>query len=238
MLPCPSVLIRGSTYGDFALKNYVIALVLSLSVSGFAAEAPSADHILNMVQKKLPSRPLKLTGKLKAKAKNGFTKSYPVTMELDWHSEPATAHYKIDDEELTITWENNRPSYTFSQAGNKPTSEILGTGFTWADLSFAVLWWPGSRLVGEDRKLNRDTYIIDVPVPGSENTMRLWVDQYMGMVMEAQTLDASENQLSRLKIKSIKKMDEMWIAKDLELSDKTTGRKTTLTIADLKWMDE
>ncbi|QBG48202.1 outer membrane lipoprotein-sorting protein [Verrucomicrobia bacterium S94] len=221
------------------MKNILIVIMcLGLSLTGFAEEQPSADHILSMVQEKLPSRPLKLTGKLKAKAKNGFTKSYPVTMELDWHAVPATAHYKIDKEELTITWQNGKPSYTFSEPGQNPTSEIMGTGFTWADLSFSVLWWPNSRLIGEDKKLNRDTYIIDVPIPESENIMRLWVDQHMGMVMEAQTLDASENQLSRLKIKSIKKMDGMWIAKDLELSDKISGQKTTLTVSDLKWMDE
>ncbi|MDZ8118254.1 outer membrane lipoprotein-sorting protein [Pontiella agarivorans] len=220
------------------MKNILLAGTLLVSTFSFAAEQPSADHILSMVQKKLPSRPLKLTGKLKAKAKNGFTKSYPVTMELDWHAAPATAHYKIDKEELTITWQNDRPNYTFSEAGQQPTSEIMGTGFTWADLSFSVLWWPNSRLIGEDKKLNRDTYIIDVPIPGSENIMRLWVDQYMGMVMEAQTLDKAEKQLTRLKIKSIKKMDGMWIAKDLELSDKQSGRKTTLQISDLKWMDE
>ncbi|WP_372795921.1 outer membrane lipoprotein-sorting protein [Pontiella sp.] len=220
------------------MKNILLAGTLLLSSFCFAAEQPSADHILGMVQKKLPSRPLKLTGKLKAKAKNGFTKSYPVTMELDWHAEPATAHYKIDSEELTITWQGDTPNYTFSKAGQAPTSEILGTGFTWADLSFAVLWWPDSKLVGEDKKLNRDTYIIDVPVPGSENIMRLWIDQYMGMVMEMQTLDKTEKQLTRLKIKSIKKMDEMWIAKDLELSDRKSGKKTTLTISDLNWMDE
>lgn len=220
------------------MKNILLAGVLLLTTFGFAAEDTSADHILKMVQKKLPSRPLKLTGKLKAKAKNGFTKSYPVTMELDWHADPATAHYKIDKEELTITWASDEPKYSFSKDGNVPTSEIMGTGFTWADLSFSVLWWPDSKLVGEGKKLNRDTYIIDVPIPGSENIMRLWIDQYMGMVMEAQTLDKSEEQLSRLKIKSIKKMDEMWIAKDLELSDKKTGAKTTLTISDLDWMDE
>lgn len=220
------------------MKNVILAGTLALNLFAFAADDPSADHILEMVQKKLPSRPLKLTGKLSAKAKNGFKKVYPVTMELNWHAEPATAHYQIDKEELTITWKNDEPNYTFSKAGQESTSEIMGTGFTWADLSFSVLWWPNSTLVGEDKKLNRDTYIIDVPIPGSENIMRLWVDQYMGMVMEAQTLDQSEKQLSRLKIKSVKKMDGMWIAKDLELSDKESGTKTTLQISDLKWMDE
>jgi serpin B len=43
--------------------------------------------------------------------------------------------------------------------------------------------------------------------------------------------------IRRLKIKSIKKMDGMWVAKDLELLDKKTGNKTMLQITDLLWKD-
>jgi hypothetical protein len=41
--------------------------------------------------------------------------------------------------------------------------------------------------------------------------------------------------LRRMKIKSIKKMDGMWVAKDLELLDTKTGNKATLQISDLEW---
>ncbi len=229
---------RGFQRSEWYMKRIIITGLAGLVLSCGAVEQLDAPHILQLVQQRLPSRPLKLTGKLEYKAQNGFKKSYPVEMVLDWHAEPATAHYRIDTDELTITWLDNKPNYTFSHRGTTPTSEILGTGFTWADLSFAVLWWPNASYVGEDRKLNRDSYIIDVPVPGSENTMRLWIDQNMGMVMEVHTLDKSEKQLTRLKIKSLKKMDGMWIAKDLELSDKASGKKTTLRVSDLEWMDE
>ena len=134
------------------------------------------------------------------------------------------------------TWKNNKPYYTFSNADNTPTSDILGTGLTWADLSFSMLWWPNSKLVGEEKKINREAYVIDVPIPDSELFMRLWVEKYMGMVLEAQTLDKKEKQLRRMKIKSIKKMDGMWVAKDLELLDKASGNKATLQISDLEWM--
>jgi serpin B len=79
--------------------------------------------------------------------------------------------------------------------------------------------------------------VVDVPVPGSSNTMRLWIEKKMGMLLEAQTLNAGKKETRLMKIKSIKKMDGMWMAKDLEISDKATNNKTTLQITDLKWKE-
>ncbi|MDF7826337.1 serpin family protein [Pontiellaceae bacterium B12227] len=220
------------------MKNLLLGICVALCViSCGAVEQPPADQILKMVQTKLPSDPIKLVGSLKVRTRNGFTKSnLPVEMKLNWGADPATAFYQIDKEALTITWQNGEPTYDFSNPRNTPTSEILGTGLTWADLSFSMLWWPDSKLVGEEKKINREAYVVDIPMPGSENIMRLWIEKYMGMVLEAQTLDKKEKQLRRMKIKSIKKMDGMWVAKDLEVLDKKTGNKATLQISDLEWM--
>ncbi|MEI6891760.1 MAG: serpin family protein [Pontiella sp.] len=219
------------------MKNLFIRCLTLLTLSCGAIEQPPADDLLRMVQTKLPSEPIKLSGSLKVRTRNGFTKStLPVEIRLNWGATPATAFYQIDDESLTITWLNGKPHYDFSNAQNKPTSEILGTGLTWTDLSFSMLWWPNSKLVGEEKKLNRNAYVIDIPVPDSDRIMRLWVEKKMGLVMEAQTLDKNRTMLRRLRIKSLKKMEGMWMAKDLELLDKKTGNKSTLQIYDLEWL--
>lgn len=216
-------------------KLLLFALALTCVSRGFAEPIP-ADDILTFVRSKLPNDPLKLSGSLKVRTKNGFTSaSLPVTMELDWGAATPTAKYQIDKETLAITWSNEKPTYTFSNSSNKPTSNILDTGITWADLSFSVLWWPNSKLIDEEKKINRDCYVVDVPVPGTKNTMRLWIEKHMGMLLEVQTLDAKQKELSRMRIASIKKMDGMWVAKDLEISNKQTGSKTTLQISDLEW---
>jgi hypothetical protein len=158
------------------------------------SELLPGDSILAFVRSKLPNDPLKLTGTLKVRTKKGFTKiSLPVQMELNWGASTPSANYRIGDESLKITWQNDLPDYTFSNNRNTPTSNILGTGLTWADLSFSVLWWPNSKLIDEEKKINRECYVVDVLVPDSENTMRLWIEKKMGMLLEAQTLDAEEN---------------------------------------------
>ncbi len=218
------------------MKKFLLASLVSIfTFNGFAEPIP-ADDILAYVRTKLPSDPIKLTGTLKVRTKKGFTKtSLPVEMELDWGSAQPTAHYRIGDESLEITWNNNQPTYHFSTPNTQPTSNILDTGINWADLSFSVLWWPRSKLINEEKKINRECYVVDVPVPDSSETMRLWIEKKMGMLLEAQTLDADKKEIRRMKIKSIKKMDGMWVAKDLEIKDKQTGNKTTLQITDLQW---
>ena len=220
------------------MKKLLLFVSVLLCVFRGYSEPLPADDILAFVRTKLPDDPLKLTGSLKVRTRNGFTKAnLPVEMELNWGAAKPTASYRIDKESMDITWDNDRPAYTFSDDRNTPTSNILGTGITWADLSFSVLWWSGSKLVDEEKKINRECYVVDVPVPDSDNPMRLWIEKKMGMLLEAQTFDGNNKQIRRMKIKSIKKMDGMWVAKDLEILDKQTGSKTTLQISGLEWKD-
>ncbi len=215
-------------------KLLLVSFVLLCALCSYA-EPMSGDAILALVRDHLPDDPLTLSGSLKV-AKNRYVKSsLPVEMELDWGAETPRASYRIGEETLAITWHNNQPRYAFSNPANTPASAILDSGITWADLSFSVLWWPNARLVKEEKKINRDCYVVDVPVPASENTMRLWIEKKMGMLLEAQTLDARQKELRYMKIKSIKKLDGLWVAKDLEIDDRPSGTKTTLQINDLEW---
>src|SRR5210317_741103 len=189
------------------MKKRLLFLCMVMGAVCVYSQAVPADDILAFVRTKLPNDPLKLSGSLKVKAANGFTKSsMPVEMELDWGASTPSAAYRIGKESLRITWSNGQPAYAFSNPDNKPTGTILDTGITWADLSFSVLWWPDSRLIKEEKKINRECYVVDVPVPNSKKIMRLWIEKNMGMLLEAQTRDNNMNELSRMKIVSIKKM--------------------------------
>jgi len=215
------------------MKKLFLLFLLSFIASSWGA--PSAEELLAFVRDRLPHEPLLLTGTLKVQAKNGFVQSrLPVQIRLDWGANPPEANYKIGEESMQVIWKNKIPKYQFSNPKNTPQSPILKTGFTWADLSFAVLWWPNAQWIGEGRKINRACQIVEVPVPDSNLKMQLWIEKKMGMLLEAQTLDASGKMIRRLKIKSIKKMDDLWVAKDLELLNAETGTKTLLKITDVQ----
>lgn len=215
-------------------KRLPLVLLLLAASCGLAEQRP-ADDLLAMVRERLPVDPIRMAGSLKVKAPNNYTKSSrPVEIALDWGAAPPRAQYTIGGEALTITWHHDVPAYLFSDTGRRPTDTILDSGITWADLSFSVLWWPGSRLVGEERKLDRDCYVVEVPVPGSTDTMRLWIDKKMGMLLESLTLDAGGKTRRRMKIISIRKADDLWVAKDLEIKDYATGNRTLLQITDVE----
>ena len=219
-----------------SLKTFLLAGLVALCSLPAPAEPQSGDEVLAFVRTRLPADPIRLTGSLTVRTKNGYTRTnLPVEMELNWGRNPATATYRIEQESLHIEWRNEVPAYTFSNQENTPASDILGTGITWADLSFSVLWWTNATLLGEERKINRDCYVVEVPVPDSDRTMRLWIEKQMGLLLEAETFDSKKQLLRRLKIRSIKKMDGLWVAKDIEIRDRISGSTTTLQISDLEW---
>jgi len=221
------------------VKKMLSTVCAVLCVFCARAGLQSGDEVLAFVRARLPVDPIRLSGSLKVRTKNGYTRTnLPVEMELNWGREPATAIYRIEQESLRIEWHDETPDYTFSNPENSPTADILGTGITWADLSFSVLWWTGSTLTGEETKINRDCYVVDVPVPDSDLIMRLWIEKNMGLLLESETFDAEKQLLRRMKIRSIKKMDGMWVAKDIEIRDRASGSTTTLQISDLVWMHE
>jgi serpin B len=221
------------------MKCFLLAASLLISLPAWAD--PSGDEILALVRSRLPTDPLRLTGNLRIQAANGFTKTrIPVEIKLNWGEPTPSAQYTIGPETLTITWHNNTPHYTLDNANGAvadfdPDSEILSTGVYWTDLSFSMLWWPDAIFIQEEKKINRRCYVVEVPVPHSDETMRLWIEKEMGMLMEAHTLNAKGKRIRRMKIKSIKKLEGEWMPKDLDLDNAASDNKTTLEINELTW---
>lgn len=224
------------------MKKWLLSLFVGLcAVSGFAER--SGDEILAFVRSKLPSDPIQLSGKLRVKSPNGYIDERAVQMELNWGATDPFAIYRIGETQLNIQWQGSEPQYQFREngvfrEGFDPNTEIPDTGVRWSDLSFSVLWWPNAQLVKEESKINRKCYVVDVPVPGSSELMRLWIEKEMGMLLEAQTLNAKKKMVRRMKIVSIKKMDGIWLAKDLEIDDVRRKGKTVLQIDNLVWGEE
>ena len=201
----------------------------------------TAEDVLAFVQSRLPRKALRLSGTIRVKAKNGYVKApIPATMEWRRDAVPPTATYRVGNEKsgvvsLTVTWLDGDPQYRFSDPDLKPDAPIFDTGLRWSDLSLGFLWWPDPVLVGHEKKLNRACFVLEIPDPRrADRRRRLWIDRKTGMVLETRTLDAERRTLRRLKIKSIKKIDGLWVAKDLELIDQTTGIRTLLRIADVE----
>lgn len=219
--------------------------LLFLSVLSVAAEElPPAPQILASARAQLPPRPVSMTGTLKDRAANGFVrKTLYVEMTLDWRAEPPQATYKITDaksgsfQTLEIKWVPGSPLFQWSENGEPgdfdPASEIHGLGVTWSDLSFEFLWDPEAETLRTDKKMGKSCWLVSVPREGG-NRLLLWIEKETGRMMGAEERNEAGKRQKIIKVVSVKKFDDLWMVKDLDIIRPETGEKATLRINEVK----
>lgn len=236
----------------FALVLLVLwtsAFVTRRPVAAEEEVAPSAPELLASVLARLPREPLTISGDITVRRRRGVvTRELGFEMALNWGSTPAAATYTIRDafgldlERMTVEHRAGVPtSLTFAVGdpltpANPPavSAAIQETDICWSDLTFSFLWWEGGSVVGEDSPKNRPCYVVEVPAPptqaGSCAKMRLWIDKKLRMVLRAEACDAQGTALRRIWVRSVKKIDERWIVKEMEVQRFPSDQRTRLTI--------
>lgn len=230
---------------------------LCLVICATAAPATSAEQLLESVISRLPQSPLNITGELKVRKRRGIVvRELGFRMHLDWGSSPATARYTIRDafgrdlEQLTVRRSRGEePSFEYAHGdplvpGKLPdlNGPVQNTDLTWMDLTLSFLWWKGGVIVGSDVIRGRPCHIVEIPAPasgdGSEepgySNVKLWIDEEIHMLLQAQACDADGRAVRRLWIKSIKKVNERWMIKDLEVQMFPAVHRTKLTVREVR----
>lgn len=214
------------------------------------APAPlTADGVLDETVRRLPAERLQISGELRADPRDGKPgRRCQVQLVLEYGATPPQARYTIMDafgedlEQLTILRpENGAVSWHYARgyplAGAPlpdPRAAIQGTDLTWSDLSLAFLWWRGGRITGLEKVLDRECLVIETPAPAGEPTpyasARLWVDRQYRMLLRAEGCDAAGKPVRRIAVKSIKKIDNEWMVKDLDVTSLSSNLRTALRI--------
>lgn len=234
------------------MKRILILFMSVLSFVSLAEETlPPAPQILAAARAMLPPRPVLMTGTLKDRAANGFVrKTLDVEMTLDWRAEPPKANYKITDtktgsfQTLEIQWVPGSPLFqwleTCDAAGVNgepgdfdPASEIHCLGVTWSDLSFGFLWDPEAKTLRTDKKMGKACWLISVPREDGNNLF-LWIEKETGRMLGAEERDSNGKRLKIIKVVSVKKFDDLWMVKDLDIIRPETGEKVSLRINEVK----
>ena len=214
--------------------------ILLLTASVYAEDLPSAPQILAAARAQLPPHPVVMTGVLKQWAANGFMKkAMDVEMTLDWSASPPQAEYRISDpkkdfsQTLKIIWNDGNAEFSFSQNGEKKAfnshNQIQNSGISWDDLSFSFLWNEDARTIGTDKKLGKECFLISVPRP-AEHELLLWVEKETGRMLGAEEHDADGNRIKIIKVVSVKKFDELWMVKDLDIIQPGQDERTSLRV--------
>jgi hypothetical protein len=238
------------------------AVVLALSFSPLrASEAqslPSGDVLLAQVISQLPKEPLRLTGELIARKRHGVVlRRLEFEMFLNWGAVPSKARYVLRDafgvelEQLTVLRDGGSAEFEYATGSpltNAPTPDLFQsvqqTDVSWMDLALSFLWWKGAKVTGVEKVLDRPCYVVDVPAPvmagsapGADSryaSVRVWIDQEMRMLFQAEGRDAKGQAIRRLWVRSFKKFGDRWMIKDMEVQQEPGDHRTKLQMHDVQ----
>jgi len=116
------------------------------------------------------------------------------------------------------------------------SSRICGTDMTWMDLTLDFLWWKDARFDDVPRGecySGRDCDILVAvppgPIPGC-SAVRVWVDRQLRCVMQAEQLDPQGNAVRKMWVQRVKKVDDRWMIRDMEIETLNSGHRTRLFV--------
>jgi hypothetical protein len=208
--------------------------------------SPTAPALMHSVVAQLPREKLTISGKLIVRRRRGVpVAGYRFELNSNWGGNPASATYRIDDnfgepiEQLTIL-HGKEFNYHYMRGNPLHPADLSSlahpiqkTDLTWADLSLAFLWWPGSKIVGEESIRTFECYIIELNAPDENQpytTVKLWISKKNRIMLQAEGYDANHKLVRKLWIKSCKKIDGKWMIKDMEIQKYPAIHRTKLRV--------
>jgi hypothetical protein len=214
----------------------------------------TADILLDHAVTLLPQDPIFIAGRMVTKNRKGKKIGKPVKVEvfLELGKRPATAQYTLRNErgaaleQLTVSRATNGTSTVSYKKGsplkttNAPalSDSVQNTDIRWSDLTFSFLWWRGGRITGAEEIKGQSCYVVEVRAPASESAAqplaKLWLHRKYGFLIQAEECDKKGKPVRRLSVKSLKRFNEDYMIKDLDVETVATGKKTKLIIDEMQ----
>ena len=215
----------------------------------------TAAQTLSACSQIIPSERLLLKGTLTVRKLRGIVLAeQPFKLLMDWGAKMPTAEVLLLDSEGTslvqravLTRPPGQPAQIklFDGPEQRPVEapsyagRIRGTDMTWMDLTLDFLWWKDVRfddIPRGDSHNGRDCDILvtvpPAPIPGC-SAVRVWVDRQLRCVMQAEQLDPQGNPVRKMWVQRVKKMDDRWMIRDMEIETLNSGHRTKLFVDDV-----
>lgn len=233
----------------------LLIAVMEPGLSGSADEDPfpspqaKGAALLAAARSTLPQAPLDMVGELIVRRPRGqVLASYRFAMLLNYGACPPRARFTLYGQEGTfrsqlVLTRGDTPGAVFLDADDQPlpappalTDRIGRSDVTWLDLSLDYLWWTEARRTGSERVRGRDCHIVEVtPPPGAPpgvRAMRLWLDQEISTLLQAEEIGEDGAVTRRMWIRSVRRHDDRWMIRDLEIDAAGSGHRTRLHVLD------
>jgi len=212
----------------------------------------TAVEILKTCTKMIPQEPLLLSGMLTVRKLRGIVLSEcPYKLLLDWGAPLPTAEVLLLDktgntlvERAVLTRPAGQPALIKLYSGVEQTpmpapsyaERISGTDMTWLDLTLDFLWWQKVRIDDPPRGDSRNGHDCDIlvacpphPISGC-SAVRVWVARQYGCVVQTEQLDPQGQALRKMWVQRIKKIDDRWMIRDMEIETLNSGHRTRLFV--------
>jgi hypothetical protein len=214
---------------------------------------PDATGLLQQVVAGLPTEPLAIQARVEGRDNLDYMDKLRLAeMHMDWKGGAIRADYTIRDAfggnlaRLAV----ERPAHgeiaykLFTGPQLEPAvltlldSPLAGLDINWLDLSLSYLWWPNGRTIGTEHVKGRQCYVVDLPVPRDVSalcsTVRLWIEAKVHVLLQAEAFDAQQQRLRVLRIKSFKKIKDLWMIEDLEVQAYPSRHRTLLRVQEVR----
>lgn len=214
---------------------------------------PDATALLQQVVAGLPTDPLTIQARVEGRDDLDYLDKLRLAdMRLEWKEGAIHADYTIRDAfggnlaRLAV----ERPAHgeiaykLFQGPQLEPAtltlldSPLAGLDLNWLDLSLSYLWWPNGRTIGTESVKGRPCYVVDLPVPRDVSalcsTVRLWIEAKVHVLLQAEAFDAKQQRLRALRIKSFKKVKDLWLIEDLEVQAYPSRHRTLLRVQEVR----
>lgn len=209
-----------------------------------AEHMPDGEILMRQLRAALPVTPLRLAGELQSRDRRGdMVRTAPVEMIWHWGGPEPWAEYVLRDrfgsevDRVRVSWPIEK-----TEKWDRLFQPLPGLDLTWADLTLSFLWWEGATVIGSERVRGRYSYVLDVPAPeetgGIYAGMRLWIDPDTSLLMQADAYDHRDRIVRRLQVKSIRKIDDLWMVQNLEILNPATRERVTLRVRQVQALDE
>lgn len=109
---------------------------------------------------------------------------------------------------------------------------FAGSDFSFTDLGLDFLHWPKQFLVGEERRLNRDCYVLESINPKGIDIIRVksWIDKETNAPLAAEAYDGSGEPVKEFSLSgsNFKKVNGEWQLEEIKIRSPKEGSQTTL----------
>lgn len=101
---------------------------------------------------------------------------------------------------------------------------VRGTDVTYEDLSMRFLYWPGARIIAQEKLKGRDTIRVGLRNPdgaGNYATAEVWIDKLSGGMMKMIGYDRSGRAIRKFEVLSGKKFGDIWMVDEMRIETVT-----------------